>query len=156
MMFYNTFKVLFIFYHLIVLLLNIVLSSYIVVGLIEQNTILDGSKRDTYLLLSGLLAYNYVNFNMIRKFSTDDDVTNKYMNLMYLLYICSLGFHVYNRYYKEVYDYKYSDYGFYTSCVLVGLISLFKKKKYFERRRLRNNLRDLERNEPAEGRRYEV
>lgn len=155
-MFYNTFKILFIIYHLLIFGFITILSSYIVVGLIEENTILDGSKRDIYLLLSGLLAYNFVNFSMIRRFSTDDDVTNRYMNLMYLLYICSLGFHVYNRYYKEVYDYKYSDYGFYTSCVLVGLISLFKKKKYFERRRLRNNLRDLQRNEPEEGRRYQI
>ena len=155
-MFYNTSKVLFILSHLIILLLNIVLSSYIVIGLIDANTILDESKRDTYLLLSGLSLYNYVNFNMIKRFSTSDDVTNIYMNLMYILYILSLGFNVYNRYYKEVYDYKYSDIVFYTSCVLVGLISLFKKKKYFERRRLRNNLRDLQRNEPGADGRYQV
>lgn len=155
-MFYNTFKVLFVLYHLLVFIFLSVIGSYIVVGLFEDNSVLDGSKRDLYLLLGGILVFNFVNINMIRRFSTDDDVTNKYMNLMYLLYISSLGFHVYNRYYKEVYDYKYSDHAFYTSCVLVGLISLFKKKKYFERRRLRNNLRDLERNEPVEGERYQV
>lgn len=155
MMFYNTFKLLFIIYHLFSLLLSFVLSLYIVVGLIGTD-ILDTSKTETFLLLGGLTIYEYIVFSMMKRFSTDDDVTNIYMNLMYLLYICSLGFHVYNRYYEEVYDYKYSDYGFYTSCVLVGLISFFKKRKYIERRRLRNNLRDLERNEQEEGRRYEV
>lgn len=150
MMFYNILKGSFIIYHLIVLLLNIVLSSYIVFTLIRnENEILDLSKRNTYLLLVGLLLYNYINFSMLKRFIRDDNVTNIYMNFMYILYIFTIGFYIYNHS-------LFHPYGFYTSCVLVGLISLFKKKKYYERRRLRNNLRDLQRNEPREGEIYQV